>query len=101
MKVASLTKVKNDLSRYVEEVRRGGRVRILVRGVPAADLVPLAADPASPGNGFTEEEIAALESRGIIRRGKRGRCAELERSGPRVEKNAGTRALLDERRAGR
>ena len=41
MKVANLADVKNDLSRFVAQVRRGGRVRILVRGVPAADLVPV------------------------------------------------------------
>jgi prevent-host-death family protein len=101
MKVASLTKVKNELSRYVDEVRRGSRVRILVRGVPAADLVPLTSDASTPGDGFSGEEVADLEARGVIRRGKRGRCAELDRPGPKVGNDAGTRALLDERRAGR
>ena len=101
MKIASLTEVKNELSRFVEEVRRGGRVRILVRGVPVADLVPLEPAALAGGHGFSAEEVAELEARGVIRQGRPGRCIELERPGPRVGKDAGTRALLDERRTGR
>ncbi len=38
MKVVNLSEAKNNLSRYVEQARRGERVRILVRGVPVAQL---------------------------------------------------------------
>jgi len=44
MEQANLSDVKDGLSAYVERVRKGHRVRILVRGVPVADLVPI--DPA-------------------------------------------------------
>ena len=41
MEQAKLSDVKDGLSRYVEKVRKGARVRILVRGVAVADLVPI------------------------------------------------------------
>ncbi len=41
MEKANLSDVKDGLSAYVERVRKGHRVRILVRGVPVADLVPI------------------------------------------------------------
>jgi len=101
MKVASLTNVKNDLSRYVEEVRRGGRVRILLRGVPVADIVPVAAPHDEQEGGFSAEELLDLEKRGVIRRGSLRASAELSRPGPRVGGDAGVRAVISERRAGR
>ena len=101
MKVASLTDVKNDLSRYVEQVRRGARVRILVRGVPVADIVPVAPSAEDEDEGFSGEELADLEKRGIIRRGSARDSAELSRPGPRVGGDAGVRAVISERRAGR
>jgi prevent-host-death family protein len=82
MKVASLSKAKNSLSRYVALARRGERVRILVRGVPAADLVP--ADTSSDGDG----ELAELERKGLLRRGKGGVAPEIERPGPKVRGDA-------------
>jgi prevent-host-death family protein len=97
VKVANLSKVKNELSRYVDLVRRGEHVRILVNGVPAADLVPVAAVQAEVG----DEELAELERRGIIVRGRGPWPAELDRPGPSVRGRAGTRALLAERAEGR
>lgn len=82
MKIASLSKVKNSLSRYVALARRGERVRILVRGVPAADLVPADTDGDEHG------QLAELERKGLIRRGKGGIAPELDRPGPRVKGDA-------------
>lgn len=101
MKVANLTDVKNDLSRYVEQVRRGARVRILVRGVPVADIIPVAPSSDQESGSFSGEELADLEKRGIIRRGSARGSAELSRPGPRVGGDAGVRAVLSERRTGR
>jgi prevent-host-death family protein len=92
MRVANLSDVKNDLSRYVDHVKRGGRVRILVRGLPAADIVPVEDEPA----GWSAEEDD-LERRGLIRRGKPGVARELLRAGPRVNVKRLRRALDDER----
>ncbi len=99
MKVANLTDAKNDLSRLVERARRGERVRILVRGVPAADLV--AVEVGSGEAGGEEAELAELEKRGVIRRGAGGVPAALTRPGPRVKGGRAIAALLDERRRGR
>lgn len=94
MKTASLSKAKNSLSRYVELARRGERVRILVRGVPAADLVP--ADTGDDEAGHLGE----LERKGLIRRGKGGVAPELDRPGPQVRGDA-VESFLRDRRADR
>lgn len=99
MRVANLADVKNDLSRFVAMVRRGARVRILVRGVPAADLVPI--EPAAT-NENDELEIRELEALGLVRRGRPLTAAErreLERPGPRVR--GAVEALIAERRESR
>ena len=87
MKSANLSDVKNDLSRFVDLVRRGERVRILVHGVPAADLVPVE----------TGGELSELERQGIVRRGIGGWPKELDLPGPRVPGDSGVAALLRDR----
>jgi len=98
MKVAKLSDVKNGLSRYVEHVRAGGRVRILHRGVPVADLVPVAdsAVETSGVNWNTEE----LERRGLVRRGRGGLPPELAKPGPRCRGKSIVDTLLEERHSG-
>ncbi len=98
MKVANLSDVKNDLSRYVARVRKGERVRILVRGVPVADLVPVEEQQADAD--WSEEELRELERQGIIRR-NRGTLddSELDEPGPALKGgDSATRALIAERR---
>lgn len=92
VRTAKLSDVKNDLSRIVEEVRRGGRVRILVRGVAAADIVPIESAPTDYA-----EDMAALERSGSIRRGKAGLAAEILKAGPRVDERRSKRILSEER----
>lgn len=87
--VAKLSDVKNDLSRIVDRVRRGERVRILVRGVAAADIVPVEESGA--------DELAALERRGVIRRGVSGVAKEILKPGPKVDARRVARALSAER----
>ena len=99
MKVANLSDVKNELSRYVDLVRRGGQVRILVHGVPAADLVPVVEQAGDKG--FSEHETAELERQGIVRRGEAGWPRLLDKPGPRVRGTAAIDAVLRERREGR
>lgn len=99
MRVASLSEVKNDLSRMVDRVRRGERIRILVRGRAAADLVPVQAADAG-----WDADLAALEREGIVRRGKPASAAvlaEIDRPGPRVKGASVVDALLAERRGSR
>ena len=103
MKVANLADVKNDLSRYVAQVRRGARVRILVRGVPAADLVPV--EGARDARASDEAELIELEADGWVRRGKVSPTSkeslELDRPGPRVRGGRAVEVLLEERRSSR
>lgn len=94
--MAKLSEVKDGLSRYVERVRRGDRVRILVRGVPAADLVPVPDAGTDP-----DPSLAELERAGVIRRGRGGVPAEILRPGPRGRGRPLSRDLIDERRSGR
>ena len=101
MRVANLADVKNDLSRFVALVRRGGRVRILVRGVPAADLVPVQSAPGAAD--ADDAELNELEALGLLRRGAPPTAQddrELNRPGPRARGSA-VGALLAERRTAR
>jgi prevent-host-death family protein len=67
MLMESLTNAKNQLSRLIERVRKGERVRILVNGVPAADLVPVGEYESSPSSDALG--LATLEREGVLRRG--------------------------------
>ncbi|MCI0574550.1 MAG: type II toxin-antitoxin system prevent-host-death family antitoxin [Myxococcaceae bacterium] len=98
MKVANLSDVKNDLSRYVAQVRRGERVRILVRGVAVADLVPV--EKAGGEVGWGESELRELERQGILRRNEqRMDDSELNKPGPTLKKGAdAVSAIIEERR---
>jgi antitoxin (DNA-binding transcriptional repressor) of toxin-antitoxin stability system len=101
MRAANLAQVKNQLSRFVAMARRGTRVRILVRGVPAADLVPVETGPTPESE---EHDLGELERLGLVRRGGKlgpGDEKELGRPGPRVRGGRAAEAVLAERRSGR
>jgi len=76
MEKAKLSDVKNGLSRYVEKVRKGARVRILVRGVAVADLVQVE----------HADEDADIEK-------------ELLIPGPKVKGQALSKDIVEERRS--
>lgn len=95
MKVAKLSDVKNDLSRYVDHVRGGGKVRILHRGVPVADLVPISR-PRDDGSAV-DWNLEELERRGMVTRGQTRASAQLDKPGPRVRGKSIVDTLLDER----
>ena len=98
MKKAKISELKNNLSRFLAYVRRGGVVRVFDRDIPVADLVPCS--PA--GNGEDAKgTLAALERAGLLRRASRRLPPEfLERRLPKAKVSV-LRALLDERREGR
>ncbi len=99
MAAAKLSDVKNDLSRYVARARRGERIRILVRGVPVAEIGPI--ESAREGDGDEEARLADLERRGIIRRGRGGLEAGILKPGPRARGRSTSDRLIDDRRSGR
>jgi prevent-host-death family protein len=99
MAAAKLSDVKNDLSRYVARVRRGERIRILVRGVPVAEIVPI--DGLSESNDDDDEaRLRDLERRGIIRRGKGGLEAGIMKPGPRPRGRPTSEMVIQERESG-
>jgi antitoxin (DNA-binding transcriptional repressor) of toxin-antitoxin stability system len=95
MKKVKIADAKANLSRHLEYVRRGGRIRILDRDVPVADLIPI--EELSEG-----EWLADLERRGVAGRGKGGALPrELLEPGPPDPRGRLLGALLEERRGGR
>ena len=98
MAAAKLSQVKNDLSRYVARARRGERIRILVRGVPVAEIVKI--EGTREDDGDEEARLADLERRGVIKRGAGGVDEELLKPGPQARGRATSDLLLDERRSG-
>ena len=98
MKTVSLSEAKANLSRHVERVRHGEAIRIQVRGVPVAELVPVGA--AAPG-GAEAGGLEELKRAGLVRRGRGALPDAIFEPGPAVRGKGVMAALLDERRAGR
>ena len=96
MKQAKIANLKNNLSRYLDHVRRGGSVTVLDRDQPVARLVPL----PHKGAGGTSERLARLERQGLIRRGTGGQSAALRTRKPARLPGGVLRSFLAEREAG-
>lgn len=99
MKMVSLSEAKANLSRHVERARHGESVRIQVRGVAVAELVPVKTDE-TPGD-VDLSELQDLERAGLVRRGHGALPEEILKPGPAVRGKGVMSALLDERRNGR
>lgn len=91
MSTASVSELKADLSRYLREVRRGGEVEVLDRGVPVARLVP----PAGGDDGVRARLIGA----GLLKPGK-GNAAAILQSPPLALPVSLSEALADDRADG-
>jgi antitoxin (DNA-binding transcriptional repressor) of toxin-antitoxin stability system len=94
MKKASVSDLKNQISRYLDYVKHGETVLVLDRNVPVAELKPVTRESSSG-------KLVALERKGVIRLGS-GKIPERFFK----EKLSGKRArildaLLDEREKGR
>ncbi len=99
MQAKKLSDVKNNLSRYVERVRHGERIRIFVHGVPVADLVPVSNIESEDEVG--QPRLLELERRGLLRRGSGELPAELLELGPTASGQPLSGYLLEEREEGR
>lgn len=101
MKSAKISELKNNLSRFLAYVRRGGTVRVFDRDIPIADLTPCAAAPAADTTTDDEALLQSLERDGIVVRGS-GKLPDdfLRRKRPRT-KTSVLRTLIDERREDR
>lgn len=93
MKGVAISELKANLSRYLREVRRGGEVQILDRGVPVARLVGL---PPSAGTSDDAAFRERLARAGIVRPGS-GDASAVLASPPMVLAASLSEALDDER----
>jgi antitoxin (DNA-binding transcriptional repressor) of toxin-antitoxin stability system len=92
MTKVSVTDLKAHLSRYLREVRRGGEVVVLERGVPVARLSALGA----ASSGRDDERRARLVRAGILRPGRGDASAILAKPALRVPTSLSA-ALADDR----
>jgi prevent-host-death family protein len=90
MKTVSISDLKAHLSRYVREVRRGGEVQVLNRGVPVARLTGL------EGPGDAQDRRQRLIASGVVRAGT-GDASTLLAESPLKLDGSLCEALLDER----
>jgi prevent-host-death family protein len=83
MHSAKIADLKNNLSRYLAQVRRGAEVTVLDRDTPVARIVPFVPrGEAATGKAtrrakmrddyWTPERLAGMEREGLIRRGDAG-----------------------------
>jgi prevent-host-death family protein len=94
----TVASAKNNLSRYLAYVRRGGRVTIYNRDTPVAELLPAVRGPGALAK--DDDWLARLEREGIVRRGP-GEVADELLKPPPGRKARVLDALLEERGAGR
>ncbi|MGH9456984.1 MAG: type II toxin-antitoxin system Phd/YefM family antitoxin [Thermoanaerobaculia bacterium] len=97
--MASVTEVKNNLSRFLELVRNGESVLITDRGVPVARIESVRAERSESAE---RARLGRLERAGLVRKGEgiprrllARKVAGLKRGASAVD------ALLDERHEGR
>jgi prevent-host-death family protein len=98
VKSATISELKNQLSKFLRFVKQGEVVVILDRGVPVAEIQPR--QPGSSKATKDEERLNRLEAKGIIRRGNPQKLKKF----PYPPDNGHTgvlEALLEERRSGR
>lgn len=95
---AQIAQLKNNLSRYLDQVRHGETILVVDRDQPIAQIVPLHGRPLRGGT--DGERLARLERRGLIRRGT-GTIPDWlgKRRPPRLRRSL-LRDLLAEREAG-
>lgn len=96
MTQVSVSELKARLSHYLREVRRGGEIQVVARGVPIARLTQL---PATEGAGRDRRRREGLIKAGILRPGRGDASPILAR--PALESEAEIRAALSEERSDR
>lgn len=98
MKKAGIAALKNNLSRYLDQVKSGESILVMDRNQPVAQIVPL--QGASRTSISQEDRLSRLERKGLIRRGSPGNRAWLQKRRPALLKGSVLQDLLDERRSG-
>jgi len=99
MRSASITDVKNNLSKYLELVKSGDSVLITERGIVIARIESVR---AQPGETADQARLARLERAGVLRRGRPVSRKLINEAPPALAGGASAvQALLDERQSGR
>ena len=93
MKKAKISDLKNNLSRYLDLVRKGEVVEILDREIPIAVIVSI--DEVTGKS--REGRILELERKGILRRGDPSLLQTLQKTPPPGRETGALKALLEER----
>jgi antitoxin (DNA-binding transcriptional repressor) of toxin-antitoxin stability system len=96
MKNATISRLRNSLSKYLAKVRRGETVVVFDRDTPIARIEPIGAGTALPG------WLREAERRGVVRPPRARRAALIPLPPPRQGRPARVLdTLLEERRSGR
>lgn len=98
MKKAGIADLKNNLSRYLDQVKSGESILVMDRSQPVAQIVPL--QGASRMTISQEDRLARLQRKGLIRRAAPGSRVWLQKRRPVRLKGSVLQDLLDERRSG-
>ena len=74
MNTAKIADLKDNLSRYLQHVRKGGEITVLDRDTPIARIVPFTpregrGSRAARDDYWTDDRINELERQGAVRRG--------------------------------
>lgn len=93
MKTVSVSQLKAHLSRYLREIRRGGEIQVLDRGVPVARITQ---PGGSAARGSDDDRRRRLAGAGILRLGS-GQIAKLLRAAPLQASSGLSEALRAER----
>ena len=99
MKKVGITELRSNLSRYLDQVKKGNPIFVLRRNQPVAQIVPL--QKAARSSASDEARIARLERKGLIRRGSGGSGQWLVKRRPVKVSGSVLQDLLDERGSGR
>ena len=98
MKKAGIAALKNNLSRYLDQVKGGETILVMDRNQPVAQIVPLPS--AARGLVSDDDRLSRLERKGLIRRAIPGHNKWLAKHRPVKVKGSVLQALLDERGSG-
>jgi len=98
MKKAGIAELKNNLSRYLDQVKSGETILVMDRNQPVAQIVPL---PSAARDVVSDDDrLSRLERKGLIRRAVPGHNKWLAKHRPVKVKGSVLQDLLDERGSG-
>lgn len=98
MKKTGIAELKNNLSRYLDQVKGGESILVLDRNQPVAQIVPL--QKGIRGAAGSDDRLARLERKGLIGRGLGGPAKWINQRPPVKVRGSVLKDLREERRSG-